>query len=65
VGRDGVSSTAWQALGRHGLGEDDNTAGMGTTQVDGIAGSGMARGAQLRGLGEEDVVASSGTASRA
>jgi hypothetical protein len=55
----------WQALGRRGLGEDDEATGLGMTQVDGVAGSGMAWGAQLHGLGEDDVVVSSGTASRA
>jgi hypothetical protein len=48
--------------GRHGLREDDNTAGLETMWVDGIASSRMARGAQRSGLGEDDVVAGSGTA---
>jgi hypothetical protein len=47
------------------LGEDDGTAVLGTAWVDGIACSGTARGAQRRGLGEDDVVAGSGMMSRA
>jgi hypothetical protein len=46
------------------LGEDDGTAGLGTAWVDGVIGSRMVWGAQHRGLGEDDVVAGSGTVSR-
>jgi hypothetical protein len=44
------------------LGEDDSAVGLGTMWVNGIIGSRMVRGAQYHGLGEDDIVAGSGTA---
>jgi hypothetical protein len=40
----------------HELREDDNAAGPRMTWVNGVVGSGMARGAQGRGLKEDDIV---------
>jgi hypothetical protein len=44
-------------FGHHGLREDDRAAGPGTARVIGVTGSGTARGAQRRGLREDDVFA--------
>jgi hypothetical protein len=71
----GRTTVLW-AQGRHefdgvvgsvrcGLKEDDNTAGPGTAWVLDTVGSRMVRGVQHRGLGEDNVVACSGTTSRA
>jgi hypothetical protein len=51
--------------GCRGLMEDDSVADPRMARVVGIVGSRMARGAQRRGLGEDDVVAVLGTVSRA
>jgi hypothetical protein len=59
-GFDGVAGS-----GRRGLREDDGAADPGMVWVIGIAGSGTARGAQRHGLGKDNVVAGSRTASRA
>jgi hypothetical protein len=50
---------------RCGLREDDGVVDPGTAWVVSIVGSGMERGAQHHGLGLDDIVAGSGTASRA
>jgi hypothetical protein len=44
----------------HGLREDDGATGPGMAWVDGVMVSGMARGAQRRGLGEDNNGMSSG-----
>jgi hypothetical protein len=46
------------------LGEDDGAMGPGKAWVIGVASSRTTQGAQHRGLGEDDVVAGSGMASR-
>jgi hypothetical protein len=51
--------------GRHGLREDDCIAGPGMVRVIGVVGLGTERGAQRCGLGKDDVVVGSGTASQA
>jgi hypothetical protein len=55
--RDGASSMASWALGRHGLWEDDDVVGLGTTSVDNIVGSRTASGAQHHKLREGNIVA--------
>jgi hypothetical protein len=62
---DGEGSTAPWALRRRCLREEDNTTGLGTMRVDGIAGSGTVPGTQHRGLREDDIVTGLGMVSRA
>jgi hypothetical protein len=50
---------------RHGLGEDDGATGPSTAGVIGVVGSGMTWGVEHHELGEDNVDAGSGTASRA
>jgi hypothetical protein len=49
----------------HGLNEDDDVVGPVTVWVNGVVGSGMARGAQHHMLRDDDSVVGSRTASRA
>jgi hypothetical protein len=56
------SGTVWVRW-CHGLREDDGAMGPGIVRVDGVTGSGMASGAQRRGLREDNIVAGSRTAS--
>jgi hypothetical protein len=69
-------TTALRAQGRRGfegiagsrhrrLGEDDNAVDPGTAWVIGVKGSRMAWGAHRHGLGEDNIVVGSRTASRA